>query len=130
MTSSIETELLDPLLVDQIQRHDRALEARDLPFLETLLTDDFTQVPPRPVLRTRSEWFAWFGDVVKYEQMRREIVTARSFADVTVVISECTPLMRVRDGEPSVHVAFMLEVWTNRDGSWRKALEQYTRGPS
>ena len=130
MTSSTEPEVLDPLLAEQIHRHDRALEARDLPVLEALLTDDFTQVPPRPVLRTRSEWFAWFGGVVKYDRMRREIVSSRSFADVTVVLSECTPLMRVRDGEPSVHVAFMLEIWTRRDGSWRKALEQYTRGPS
>lgn len=129
MTSSIEQKAMDAGLMEQLDRYDRALEAQDLSSLDHLLTDDFIQISPAAVARNKAEWFAWFNCIVKYDRMRRQIVGSRSFADTSIVLSECSPVMRVKGGEPSVHIAFMLEVWTNRDGCWQKAVEQFTRPP-
>jgi hypothetical protein len=121
---------MDADLIEQLDRHDRALEAGDLSSLDHLLIEDFIQITPAAVVKIKSEWFAWFTGIVKYDRMRRQIVGSRSFADTCIVLSECSPVMRVKGGEPSVHTAFMLEVWTNRDGDWRKAVEQYTKPPA
>jgi hypothetical protein len=127
MTNLVDRGTMDAGLAEQIDRHDRALESRDLTSLEILLTEDFIQVAPNGTLRNRTSWFDWFSGIVRYDQMRRTVIVSRSYAVTRIVLSECFPVMRVRDGEPSVHTAIMLELWTNRDGSWRKAIEQYTR---
>ena len=129
MSTSTGQERLDPGLAEQIDRHDRALETRDMRYLESVLTNDFIQVTPNAIPKTRGDWFGWFDNIVKYDQMRRRIINSRSLKDASVVISKCTPVMRVRGGEPSVHRALLLEVWTHRDGWWRKLVEQYTRLP-
>lgn len=129
MSILVDHEILYADLAAQIDTFDRALEKRDLISLDMLLTEDFLQVAPNGNLRDRDAWSVWFAEVATYDQMRRKIIGSRSFADSTIVLSECFPIMRVRGGEPSVHTAVMLEVWTDREGRWQKAMEQFTRPP-
>ena len=118
---------LDPELAEQMRRYDRALEQRDLGLLDEILDEDYVQVSPLAIRRNRPEWFDWFLDIVRIDAMRRRVIGSRAFGDVTIVLSECDPTMRVRGGEPSVHQALMLEVWTRNGDRWLKAIEQLTR---
>nr|WP_302054121.1 nuclear transport factor 2 family protein [Sphingomonas tagetis] len=116
-------------MVAVIHGHDRGLEARDSELMRRLLPESFLQVTPAGTPKGREEWFDWFENTTRYDSMRREIVEFRKLDGVIAVLSRCSPIMRVRDGEPSEHRAMMLELWACDRGQWTKAYEQYTRPP-
>lgn len=127
--NTTETLILDPALAEFIDAHDRALERGDAAWLEDVIADEYLMVSPLGKIIGRAGYFEWFGPITKYDVMKRKIITARQIGSNWVVVSDCTPIMRVRGGEPSEHQAFMLEIWTQAGGAWKKAVEQYTRPP-
>lgn len=128
MSALEELKLAVPDVAARMESCDRALLAHDTTALAELLSDDLLQITPAAIVKDKAGWFAWFQDI-EYDGTNRNVLKWRDYGNSVVIVSDCLPVMRIRKGEPAVHTATMLEVWNRVDGTWKKAVEQYTRAP-
>ena len=96
----------------------RAVQERDLAFLERTLGPDFTLTTGRPgaEVRTRTEWLAITAARYVIEEFAFEELDVLELGDVAVARSRYRQRGSM-DGEDRTQTFLMTDVWAERDGS-------------
>lgn len=105
----------------------RAVMARDLPALATLVDDDLVHIHASGRVENKAQYLAGIEKRFVFRDVARQNLTIRVYGDIAVATGGLTQTVEVV-GTPQIiqMKAVVTQVWRSRDGAWRQIAFQAT----
>ena len=105
----------------------RALMARDLKAVATLVDDDLVHIHASGRIDTKAEYLAGVKKRFVFRDVARQDLTVRVYSDIAVAIGGLTQTVEIiGTSETRQMKAVVTQVWRHRDGAWRQVSFQAT----